>query len=176
MEAHIANIKSMVKEYDTKDVNDMKRLMSKIRHYFKSNPEANSIDTKVLNSELCIDGYVFCKRGKQQQLIKKYYVPRTEVSDSDSNISCKPQSQTTQMNHRPLQIINEIDPEIKMKADDVFDKYRALENEIVEIKQSIKSMSKEIMQMLDTIQGLQKAGYGCSNGYAMYLNKSFSGN
>ena len=59
---------------------------------------------------------------------------------------------------------------------DVETRFKALDQEVTEIKQCIKDITKEIKEMMDTLQGLQKACYGVSNGYAMYLNKSFSGN
>ena len=55
---HIKQIKEIIKEYNTKDENDMKRLMHRLKRYFKSNPDANSIDTKDLNNEIVINGYV----------------------------------------------------------------------------------------------------------------------
>ena len=162
---HIKQIKEIIKEYNTKDDNDMKRLMHRLKRYFKSNPDANSIDTKDLNNEIVINGYVFCKRGSQQQLIKKYYIPK----DSESKPS-SPTIQSSNNDHEP------ISDRVKMKMNDVEARCKALDEEVIEIRQCIKDMTKQIIDMLDTIQGLQKAGYGVGNGYALYLNKSFSGN
>ena len=162
---HIKQIKEIIKEYNTKDDNDMKRLMHRLKRYFKSNPDANSIDTKDLNNEIVINGYVFCKRGSQQQLIKKYYIPK----DSESKPS-SPTIQSSNNDHEP------ISDRVKMKMNDVEARCKALDEEVIEIRQCIKDITNKIMEMLDTIQGLQKAGYGVGNGYALYLNKSLSGN
>ena len=162
---HIKQIKEIIKEYNTKDENDMKRLMHRLKRYFKSNPDANSIDTKDLNNEIVINGYVFCKRGSQQQLIKKYYIPK----DSESKPS-SPTIQSSNNDHEP------ISDRVKMKMNDVEARCKALDEEVIEIRQCIKDITNKIMEMMDTIQGLQKAGYGVGNGYALYLNKSFSGN
>ena len=162
---HIKQIKEIIKEYNTKDENDMKRLMHRLKRYFKSNSDANSIDTKDLNNEIVINGYVFCKRGSQQQLIKKYYIPK----DSESKPS-SPTIQSSNNDHEP------ISDRVKMKMNDVEARCKALDEEVIEIRQCIKDITKQIIDMLDTIQGLQKASYGVGNGYALYLNKSFSGN
>ena len=166
---HIKQIKEIIKEYNTKDDNDMKRLMHRLKRYFKSNPDANSIDTKDLNNEIVINGYVFCKRGSQQQLIKKYYIPK----DSES----KPSSPTIQSSNKVENVNNRpVSEEVVKSVESIEASYKALDQEVNEIKQCIKDITKEIMEMMDTLQGLQKAGYGVGNGYALYLNKSLSGN
>ena len=191
---HINNIKEIIKEYNTKDNNDMKRLMVKLKRYFKTNPDANSIDTKELNAEINIDGYVFCKRGNQQQLIKKYYVPRcgtqdashpytpkgpeptayvprTEISDVNSNISCKPQSPTSHLNHRSLQVVNDMcnhDSRLNQIEQDIDEIHHYVETLI---DSRFKEVDQQINKIYSIIESIQKASYGCKNGYASLLGQ-----
>ena len=135
-------------------------IASKINKYIRANPEVNSINTRTLNESIKVNDYTFCKRNGFQQLIKKQH-----------KVSINKISPNAPSNNDEL-----VSDRVNMKMNDVEARCKALDQEVNEIKQCIKDMSKQIIDMLDTIQGLQKAGYGVGNGYALYLNKSFSGN
>ena len=136
-------------------------IASKINKYIRANPEVNSINTRTLNESIKVNDYTFCKRNGFQQLIKKQHkVSINKISPIASS-------------NNDDELISD---RVNMKMNDVEARCKALDEEVIEIKQCIKDMTKQIIDMLETIQGLQKAGYGVGNGYALYLNKSFSGN
>ena len=174
----------------------MKRLMVKLKRYFKTNPEANSIDTKELNAEINIDGYVFCKRGNQQQLIKKYYVPRCGTQDVSHPYIAKASEPkayipkgTQDVNIPNVTQVHSLKPTIKdtdavkllssasnhaTEVEIVEKSYEPTETEINEIKtninelrQYINVMNKRMNELCSIVESLQKSSYG--NGYANLL-------
>ena len=142
-------------------------IASKINKYIRANPEVNSINTRTLNESIKVNDYTFCKRNGFQQLIKKQH--KVSINKISPNAS-SPTIQSSNNDHEP------ISDRVNMKMNDVEARCKALDEEVIEIRQCIKDITNKIMEMMDTIQGLQKASYGVGNGYALYLNKSFSGN
>lgn len=72
---YIGKIHKIIKNFDIEDEDDIPSLAKKINKFIIKNPDINSIDTKDLNAEIDIKGYVFCKDHGQQRLIKKQYIP-----------------------------------------------------------------------------------------------------
>ena len=93
---HIRNLQNIVLRNPIEDQEDLNKLVKQINYYLNSNPTVNNIETKQLNAEIYVKGYVFCKKRGQQQFIKKQYVPMSRsknkpledsINNANSNIN-----------------------------------------------------------------------------------------
>lgn len=110
----ISDLHRLINRYNLTDENETKNVVKKINSFLKKNPEMNEIDTKDLNCEINIPGYVFCKQNGVQKMIKKYYTPNCRSKQNPYDI---------------MEIINQLENRINSKLNDIVESLNTLKND-----------------------------------------------
>lgn len=139
----LSELHRIINKFNLNNETEIKIAVKKINSYLKKNPELNVIDTKDLNCEINIPGYVFCKQNGIQKMIKKYYTPncRSKQNSTDvieSMLNSLKQETTAYMKQLEIRI-NTIEECLKEIRNENENRDRVISNIIDSINDSVTS-------------------------------------
>lgn len=154
LKEHTRNLNQLINSSPSLDEGDFAKIAILINNYVREHRDIDLYDTKELNAQVHLEGYVFAKTNGKQKLVKKYYTPncRSKTKPLEDAI-CSTNRTVDMLQHKVNQLDFSIEETLPKLRRQVERQQLTIEN----LQQTVTDLCAVTSKLIEELEGLQNS-------------------